>query len=642
MCGIAGFYNHHLNIETSKKQLRSMLDAIIHRGPDSFGTWYKDGLHLGHRRLAIHDLSQAGHQPMTSSSGRYHIVFNGEIYNFEDLRDQLPPQGWGGSSDTEVMLAAFDEWGIVNSLKKFNGMFAFAVWDEKEQELTLARDRFGEKPLYYFINSGYFGFSSELSSIESLDGISLNIDRDAVARQLETSYIPAPLTIYQEVKKLPPGSLISFKDKKLSEIKSYWSLSDTIVGAKNNQFTNENDAIDHLESVIRDAVKLRMASDVPLGAFLSGGVDSSLIVSVMQSQSSLPVNTFSIGFNVEGYNEAVYAKEVAEYLGTNHTERYFEPGDALNIVPQIGHMFDEPFSDASQLPTYLVSAMAKEKVTVCLSGDGGDELFSGYKRYQSTPDIWRRISKFPCRNTFAKLIKNTPTRILDIVFSFLSPLAANYGRKGAMGAKLKTLSGWMQADSVDELYGLSMKHWKDVNNIVIGSKSTKIWEPEAPTLDSVIESMMYQDSISYLPGDILTKVDRTAMSVSLEGRIPLLDPNVAEVAWRLPMSMKQRGNCGKWALKQVLYRYLPEDMMDRPKMGFGVPIHDWLRGDLKEWALDLLSSDRLISQGLVNVVPVQAALNKHISMEENNAAVLWDVLMLQSWLDACPNRKGRL
>ncbi|MBQ4838297.1 asparagine synthase (glutamine-hydrolyzing) [Pseudoalteromonas luteoviolacea] len=642
MCGIAGFYNRHLSQDEAQQKLGAMLDAIVHRGPDDFGMWQNNGLHLGHRRLAIHDLSAAGHQPMPSASGRYHIAFNGEIYNFEELRQALPAQSWRGSSDTEVMLAAFEHWGIEQAIDKFNGMFGFAVWDMQEQTLTLARDRFGEKPVYYFSQGDYFGFSSELSAIEALHDISLTVDRAAVSRQLETSYIPAPLTIYKEVKKLPPGSVVTFKNGQVSDVKAYWTLADTIERAQSQQFSDEQEAIDCLESELLKAVKLRMASDVPLGAFLSGGVDSSLVVALMQAQSNSPVNTFSIGFNVEGYNEAVFAKEVAEHLGTNHTERYLNPTDALDIVPKMGHIFDEPFSDASQLPTYLVSAIAKEKVTVCLSGDGGDELFSGYKRYQATPDIWKKINKFPCRSVFAKVIQSAPTSVLDKVFAFLSPLAAKYGRKGAMGAKLKTLSGWLKAQSIEELYELSMMHWKDVNGIVIGCESSDIWSPSAPDFSEAIERMMYQDSIAYLPGDILTKVDRTAMSVSLEGRIPLLDPRVAETAWRLPMNMKQRGNCGKWALKQVLYKYLPQEMMERPKMGFGVPIHDWLRGELKGWAQDLLSPERLTSQGLLNPEPIGQALQKHIVGEENNAAMLWDVLMLQAWLDANPARKGRL
>ncbi|KZW98823.1 hypothetical protein JL49_20745 [Pseudoalteromonas luteoviolacea] len=640
MCGIAGFYSRQVSQEVASQNLNLMLSSIEHRGPDDFGTWHSEGLHLGHRRLSIHDLSAAGHQPMQSASGRFHIVFNGEIYNFEELRKELPQQSWRGTSDTEVMLAAFECWGIEASLSKFNGMFGFAVWDQFERSLILARDRFGEKPLYYYDQGSCFAFASELTAIEQVQGISLTIDRAAVSRQIQTSYIPAPLTIYREVKKLPPGCLLKLKPNNEIKIESYWSLSDTITEAQKTPFQDEREAVESLESELLKAVKLRMASDVPLGAFLSGGVDSSLVVALMQAQSSTPVNTFSIGFNVEGYNEAVFAKEVSEYLGTNHTEQYLNPSEALNIVPNLGRVFDEPFSDASQLPTYLVSAIAKEKVTVCLSGDGGDELFCGYKRYQATADIWSKINKFPCRNTFASIIQKTPNHILDKLFAFLSPVAAKYGRKGAIGPKLQTLSTWLRAQDIAELYNISLVHWKNANEIVISSSEAQIWAPESPNLGDVIEHMMYSDSVAYLPGDILTKVDRTAMSVSLEGRIPLLDPKVAETAWRLPLNMKQRGSCGKWALKQVLYKYLPQEMMERPKMGFSVPIHEWLRADLKDWAQDLLSPERLSSQGLLTPEPISEALRKHLLGEENNAAMLWDILMLQSWIDANPSRKG--
>ncbi|NQY63316.1 MAG: asparagine synthase (glutamine-hydrolyzing), partial [Alteromonadaceae bacterium] len=398
MCGLAGFYDLEQSQEISLSELNNMLNAIIHRGPDGSGTWQQQGLNLGHRRLAIHDLSQAGHQPMSCGSGRYTLVFNGEIYNFEELRTELVGVKWRGHSDTEVMLAAFNLWGIDKSLIKFNGMFAFAVWDSVEQKLTLARDRFGEKPLYYLYDGRQFVFASELRAIEALSRVKLSINRGALQRQLECSYIPAPLSIYNEVNKLAPGSYITFSPEKGMKLETYWTLAEMVLTAKSNMICDEREAVSQLEAVLKKAVKLRMASDVPLGAFLSGGVDSSLVVALMQAQSSIPVNTFSIGFDVSGYNEAEYAKEVAHYLGTNHHEQYLSPQQALDIVPKIGGMFDEPFSDASQIPTYLVSVMAKKKVTVCLSGDGGDELFSGYKRYIATPDIWNKINRFPCRS----------------------------------------------------------------------------------------------------------------------------------------------------------------------------------------------------------------------------------------------------
>ncbi len=619
-----------------------MLDAIIHRGPDDYGIWQRGALTLGHRRLSIHDLTSAGHQPMHSHDQRFTIVFNGEIYNFEELRAELGHVIWKGHSDTEVMLAAISYWGINRALEKFNGMFAFALWDVKENTLTLARDRFGEKPLYYYHHNGIFAFASEIKALEAHDNLELKIDRSALTHQLENAYIPAPLSIYTHVKKLHPGGVLIFSAKNGIKHDTYWKLADQINSAKKNMFTSELEAIEVLDVTLKKAVKLRMAADVPLGGFLSGGVDSSLILALMQSQSDKPVNSFSIGFNVPGYNEAEYAKEVATYLGTNHHEQYLTPKDALDIIPKLGAIFDEPFSDSSQIPTYLVSAMAKKHVTVCLSGDGGDELFSGYKRYTTIPELWNKIDRIPCKSVFAKILRNTPAGILEKLFFFLKPLAERYGRAGAMGPKVKRFGEWVQAQNIDDLYSLSMKHCKNATQVIIGGGHSNLWGPSSHGIESQIEKMMYQDSIAYLPGDILTKVDRIGMSVSLEARIPLLAPSVAEVAWRIPIEMKQKGDCGKWALKQVLYKYLPQEMMERPKMGFGVPIYQWLKEDLKEWACDLISENRLANQGLYHPKLITEKLKKHLDGEENNAAYLWDVLMVQAWLDAEPKRSTRL
>ncbi len=622
-----------------------MLNKIEHRGPDDYGIWTSNNIFLGHRRLSIHDLSSAGHQPMHSHSGRFTIVFNGEIYNFEEIRAQLPQIEWRGTSDTEVMLHAIELLGIERSLQIFNGMFAFALWDNIEQCLTLARDKFGEKPLYYGVINSHFVFASELTCIEAEFGEYLTINRSAIAKQAAVSYIPAPLSIYNEVNKLQAGSFVQYKGSKLNDVRAFWSLAGVIEKAKKNQFSNDEEAVAHLHGCLKHAVKQRMASDVPLGAFLSGGVDSSLVVSLMQSQSDKPVNTFSIGFVVPGYNEAEFAKEVADYLGTNHHEKYFTPKDVLDVVPRLGAMFDEPFSDASQMPTYLVSAMAKEKVTVALSGDGGDELFSGYNRYTATPAIWDKISKVPARQFMASVIKKMPNSILNTLFFFLTKKASSYGRQGKIGPKLKTLANWLGATSIEEFYRQSITHWKESDDLVFGSLEHNLLDflsTDEVTIKEFGEWMMYLDSMTYLSGDILTKVDRTAMSVSLEGRIPLLDPAVVEAAWRMPFSMKQKGNIGKWPLKQVLYQYLPREMMERPKMGFGVPIHDWLRSELKEWTQDLLSFERLKNQGLYNPVLVQDTLTKHLEAQENNAAKLWDILMVQAWFDADTSRLRRL
>ncbi|WP_010605753.1 asparagine synthase (glutamine-hydrolyzing) [Pseudoalteromonas maricaloris] len=641
MCGLVGVVSPGFSLDA----LHNMLDKIEHRGPDDHGVWEQGNVFLGHRRLSIHDLSAAGHQPMQSITGRFTIVFNGEIYNFEEIRQQLPKINWRGTSDTEVMLHAFEIWGIEKSLELFNGMFAFALWDNHEQCLTLARDRFGEKPLYYGVINEHFTFSSELTCIEAEFGEHLSINRDAIAKQASVSYIPAPLSVYREINKLMPGSYIQYKSGSLGEVKYYWSLSEVIDRGRNNQFSDEVEAVDSLHEELKKAVKLRMAADVPLGAFLSGGVDSSLVVSLMQSQSDKPINTFSIGFDVPDYNEAEFAKAVANQLGTVHHEKYFSPADVLDLVPRLGAIFDEPFSDASQMPTFLVSAMAKEKVTVALSGDGGDELFSGYNRYIATPDIWRKVSKIPARKAIARTLQAMPVSVLNKLFFFLSKKADSYGRKGQIGSKIKTLSTWLEAKDIKGFYKQSITHWKSNDVLVEGANYPYLHDflsTNDVKFDEFGEWMMYLDSVTYLAGDILTKVDRTAMNVSLEGRIPLLDPNVVGAAWRMPLSIKQKGKVGKWPLKQILYEYLPRDMMERPKMGFGVPIHEWLRAELKEWAQDLLSFERLKAQSLYNPSLVQEALINHLRYEENNAAKLWDILMVQAWLDADVKRSSRL
>lgn len=644
MCGFSGVLSPKQS-EFDEAKLTRMLDAIEHRGPDDSGVWTNGVVFLGHRRLSIHDLSTSGHQPMKSHSSRFIIAFNGEIYNFEEIRAELPNVDWRGTSDTEVMLHAIDTWGVEKALQKFNGMFAFALWDDVEKKLTLARDRFGEKPLYYGFVNGCFVFSSELTSIEAAFGEKLSINRAALEAQATYSYIHAPLTIYNETSKLKPGCFLTCHEGKVEGPFPYWSIEETIETSKRNVITDEYEAVSLLNDELKKAVKLRMAADVPLGAFLSGGVDSSTVVALMQEQSTKPINTFSIGFNVPGYNEAAFAKEVAQHLRTNHHERYFSREDVLNIVPGIAEVFDEPFSDASQLPTLLVSKMAKEKVTVALSGDGGDELFSGYKRYTATVELWRKLEKIPARKALSKIIKSMPTSLLNVLFFFLESKAASYGRKGSIGPKMKNLAQWLAEENVIDFYKASISHWKPndslFQNVAFKEKNELYANGQIDNL-CVGEMMMYLDTINYLPGDILTKVDRTAMNVSLEGRIPFLDHNVAELAWRMPFAMKQKGDIGKWPLKEVMYRYLPRGLMDRPKMGFGVPIHEWLRDELKEWSQDLLSFERLKRQGIYNPVVVNDTLTKHVNGSENNAAKLWDLLMVQAWFDAEPSRELRI
>lgn len=643
MCGIAGVLGPR-NLD-DPKCIESMLDKIVHRGPDDRGVWRCKNLSLGHQRLSILDLSSSGKQPMESSSGRFVIVFNGEIYNYEELRLMLPAINYRGSSDTEVALQAFEYFGIEKSLELFNGMFALALWDRRDKVLTLARDRFGEKPLYFGVLDNNFVFASEISCIESNFGEQLTISHSSLAKQAAVSYIPAPNSIYNEINKLTPGCYIQYKDGELSNLNRYWALSESVSKGKANQFVDSREAIDSLHTALKKSVKLRMASDVPLGAFLSGGTDSTVISALMQAQSDEPINTFSIGFDVENYNEAVFAKQVAEHLGTKHHERYFSSKEVLDIVPRLGSMFDEPFSDASQMPTFLVSNMAKEKVTVALTGDGGDELFCGYQRYQAADKIWGKIKYLPFRSFIAKSIDRCPTNVLNFMFFFLQNSANRLGRKGAVGKKLKTLANWLDRGTAEEFYQQLLVHWKLSDNLFVRELSLSDLDFLARGIgefDEFFEWMMFLDSTTYLSGDILTKVDRTAMNVSLEGRIPLLDPNVVDIAWQLPISMRQNGSIGKWALKEVLYKYVPKEIMERPKMGFGVPIASWLKNELKEWAQDLLSYDRLRRQKLYNPEVVTDTLNSHLSNKEDNSAKLWDILMVQAWLDADKRREKRI
>ncbi|TPH18947.1 asparagine synthase (glutamine-hydrolyzing) [Litorilituus lipolyticus] len=647
MCGIAGFINANLESSKGSSQLSKMLNAIHHRGPDSQGQWQEAGAFLGHKRLSIVDLSPAGHQPMVSRCERYILVFNGEIYNYESIKLELESIGvstWQGHSDTEVLLAAISTWGMTTTLSKLNGMFAFVLWDRKARLLSAARDRFGEKPFYFYDNKESFYFASELSALETCSELTLSIDRNALCGYFEKSYIAEPHSIYQQVKKLPPGHYLQWQQGSQTNISPYWRYADSVKPAQASMITDPQEAISALDQQLKQAVSLRMVSDVPLGAFLSGGIDSATIVSMMQAQSSQPIKTFTLGFDVPGYNEADQAKQISQHLGTDHTEHYVTANDALNVVSKLGGIIDEPFADASIIPTFLVSEMAKKQVTVCLSGDGGDELFAGYRRYPATMDLWRKMRWIPARGLLSSLLIHAPLGVLETLFSFLGPAAKKYSRDGALGPKLRRLGEWLTADNIDQLYSLSMTHWKNAPELVLNSTGSNApWSEQLKVdFDSKLEAMIYDDALNYLPGDILTKVDRAAMAVSLEGRIPMLDHNLAEFSWRIPQEMKWRDNTGKWLLRQVLYQYVPQKLMDQPKMGFGVPIHQWLRADLKEWACDLLSHQRLSRQKLLNADIVQSTLTDHLSGHSNNAAYLWDVLMLQVWLDTNPKRKASI
>ncbi len=639
MCGFVGFFggaslNGHLD---NQAMLKRMADTIANRGPDDAGYWsdVNHRIGLGHRRLSIVDLSSAGHQPMLSASGRYVIVFNGEIYNHLLLRVALEDVGqaptWRGYSDTETLLAGFDAWGIQHTVERAVGMFAFAVWDRHTHRLTLARDRIGEKPLYYGWqgqgNDAVFLFGSELKALRAHPAFENKINRGALCLQLRHNYIPAPYSIYEGIAKLSPGNLLSVSMQQREPLlRTYWSGVQAIKSGVANPFVGSaSQAVDELELLLKDAVRQQMMADVPLGAFLSGGVDSSTVVALMQAQSSRPIKTFTIGFHEEGFNEAKHAKLVAKHLGTDHTELYVTPKQAMEVIPRLPTLYDEPFSDSSQIPTFLVSQLARQHVTVSLSGDAGDELFCGYNRYQLTAKLWRKFSVVPL--PLRKLVAQGLASVASHAWSEIA---------GALGDKLHKGAGVLASHSIDDLYLGLVSHWCDPAVVVIdGFEPSTLLTGNAPNLSSLdeVQRMMALDMLTYLPDDILTKVDRAGMGVSLETRVPFLDHRVVEFAWRLPQSMKLRDGQTKWALRQVLYRHVPKKLIERPKMGFGVPIGDWLRGPLRDWAESLLGEARLQREGYFHSVLIRKKWIEHLSGQRNWAYHLWDILMFQMWLE---------
>jgi asparagine synthase (glutamine-hydrolysing) len=612
---------------------------------------------LAHARLSILDLSSAGHQPMMSACDRYAVVFNGEIYNHLDLRaglkkavsspDPYSASGrsepsWRGHSDTETLLACFSAWGIEKTLKATVGMFALALWDRQERKLFLARDRLGEKPLYYGYVAGSFAFASELKALKGLPGFSGELDRNALSLLVRHNGIPAPHCIYRGLAKLPPGTWLELTADDIGQRampvpRPYWSALEAALSGAQNPLTFESDthAVTALESELSRAVAGQMLADVPLGAFLSGGVDSSTVVALMQAQSSRPVKSFSIGFREDGYNEAVHAGAVARHLGTEHTELYVSPQDALAVIPKLPAIFDEPFSDSSQIPTYLVAQLARERVTVALSGDGGDELFGGYARYFLAARLWGKIERMPIgiRKAAARTIFALSPQTWDKFYRLVAPFLPKTRRWPAPGDKLHKGAALLDAGHGMGMYRGLVSHWEP-NEVVLGSA-----EPETslsgqpPGLPSLTEQMMLLDAVSYLPDDILVKVDRAAMAVSLETRVPPIDHRIYEFAWRLPLHYKVRGGTGKWLLRQVLYKHVPPELVDRPKMGFGVPIGSWLRGPLREWAEELLGEARLRREGYFNPEPIRRKWREHLSGQRNWQYHLWDVLMFQAWLE---------
>jgi len=647
MCGIVGFIQRGSSSIEWDHVLPSMADRLAHRGPDNDGVWFDKeiGVGLAHRRLAIIDLSSEGHQPMLSGSGRYVIVYNGEIYNYQKLMDELIILGhlFRGHSDTEVILAAIVQWGIKGAVSRLIGMFAIALWDRQTQMLYLVRDRLGEKPLYYGKIGEAFAFGSELKALTAHPQWDGEIDSDALTLYMKNGFVPTPYSIYKEVKKLAPGSILAVDYSRSNSViteTAYWSMDEVVDRCYMNPFAGSDaDMITGLEHLLLDAVKQQMVADVPLGAFLSGGIDSSTVVALMQSMSSRPVQTFSVGFDYEQYNEAEYARKIANYLGTDHTELYITAEDAMSVIPKLSSIYDEPFADSSQIPTYLVSKLARRNVTVSLSGDGGDELFCGYTRYFMVDNIWRKLALLPrpSRRLVSSLIKSMPVKYLDLLFRWLNPVFDKYSQPGRAGDKVKKVAYLLDAGDPNELYSLFTASCHDLDQLLLNDDLKQ--KDDMPQLNilqdsgDIVSQLMYRDTVNYLPDDILVKIDRASMSNSLESRIPFLDHRVVEYAWRLPLSLKYNHGKGKWILRQILHKYIPERYFERPKMGFGVPIGSWLSGPLKPWAEDLLDENKLRQQGYLNPELVRTKWKEHTLGIRDWHRQLWSVLVFQAWLE---------
>lgn len=636
MCGIAGFVTGHSLDTGARASLTAMTDAIAHRGPDDDGAWVETerGVALGHRRLAIIDLSPAGHQPMISASGRYILVYNGEIYNYAELRARLEQQGyapqWRGHSDTEVVLACVEAWGLRSTLEQANGMFAFALWDRQDGALTLARDRAGEKPLFYGWQRGTFLFASELKALTAYPGFERIIDRNAAAAMMRFGYVPAPLCIWQGIHKLLPAHLLRLVpgDPKQPAPECYWDITEIAADGACHPRADTPALVDELDTLLRDAVRLRMEADVPLGAFLSGGVDSSMVTALMQDQASRPVRTYSIGFGQSAFDESGYARAVAEHLGTDHCELQVDLADVQATIPKLPEIWDEPFADSSQIPTYLVNALARREVTVALSGDGGDELFAGYNRHVVGARIWEASAYLP-----GFMRRGIAAALTGPVASGLANAAGLGNRIAGLSERLPKIGAVIGAHDPAEFYAQLVSQWRPGTHPVIGA-SDENHAIGAPAFEDFRNTMLFMDTVTYLPDDILTKVDRAGMAVSLEGRIPFLDHRVMEFAWRVPLSAKIRDGRGKHILRQVLYRYVPQGLIDRPKAGFAIPIGDWLAGPLRDWAQALIDPAALAAQGILDPALVARTWTRFLRGEKVLVPQIWCVLMFQAWLQA--------